>query len=198
VRINLSPVCRVKLRPELLLHPNIPKPLHEVNPRNIKGKEWWDAERKKAYASTNQHCAACGVSKYVAKLHKWLEAHEIYDIDYKKGTVELKEIVPLCHYCHSYIHSGYLNVRYSKNEISREHYQGILSHGQALTRDLKRPEIPSAFAPWSSWRLIFEGNEYESKFKSYDEWHYHYYGCYPQGAYEDLMDEVDEEDCLYD
>ena len=155
-----------KPRPELLLHPNIPKPLHEVNPRNIKGKEWWDTERKKVYASTNQHCAACGVSRHEAKLHKWLEAHEIYDIDYKHGRATLKEIVPLCHYCYSYINSGYLNVRYGEGKISREHYQAILVHGQTLTRDLKKPKSPSTFAPWRPWRLIFEDKEYEPKFES--------------------------------
>ena len=162
------------------------------------GQEWWDKIRKEVYASTGFHCAACGVHQSAAQYKKWLEAHEFYDFDYEKGTATLKEIVPLCHFCHSYIHSGYLNVRYSKGEITRDIYQSILVHGRKLTKDLKRPQIPGVVAAWSDWRLIFEGKEYKPLFDSFDHWHYHYYGCYPQGAYEDLMDEDDDEGRLYD
>ena len=190
--------AKPKPRPELLLHPNIPKPLHGLSPRTIMGQEWWDKIRKEVYASTGFHCAACGVHQSAAQYKKWLEAHEFYDFDYEKGTATLKEIVPLCHFCHSYIHSGYLNVRYSKGEITRDIYQSILVHGRKLTKDLKRPQIPGVVAAWSDWRLIFEGKEYKPLFDSFDHWHYHYYGCYPQGAYEDLMDEDDDEGRLYD
>ena len=182
-----------KPRPELLLHPNIPKPLHSVNPRSIMGKEAWDKKRKEVYASTGHHCAACGVSRYEAKLHKWLEAHEIYDIDYVKGRVTLIEIVPLCHYCHSYIHSGYLDVRYSKGEISREHYQAIYVHGGRLTNGMQRKNIPLLGIPWGEWRLVFEGKEYPPIYDSYEAWYIHFYGEPPRNSYTDY-DWDDDED----
>lgn len=37
------------LRPELLLHNNIPKPMHGVAPRVVLGQKWWDRERRECY-----------------------------------------------------------------------------------------------------------------------------------------------------
>ena len=37
-----------KLRPELLIHPNIPKPLHGVAPRKIMGQKQWDNRKEKS------------------------------------------------------------------------------------------------------------------------------------------------------
>ena len=47
VKIQAGP--SYKLRPELLLHPNIPKVLHGVAPRVVLGAKWWDAERRACY-----------------------------------------------------------------------------------------------------------------------------------------------------
>src|SRR6185295_5669264 len=67
-----TPVRKI-LKPEILCHPHIPKPLHGVAPREIMGDDWWNSERQLVYASTDYHCAACGIHKSQAKKHEWLE-----------------------------------------------------------------------------------------------------------------------------
>jgi hypothetical protein len=122
------------IRPELLLHPNIPKALHGINPRSILGKKWWDIVRQKAYAKYDYHCYACGVHKSEAKYHKWLEAHEVYDINYSTGKVEMTELVALCHSCHNYIHDFRLQQLVNCGKIDLKKYIAILNHGEQLIK----------------------------------------------------------------
>lgn len=180
------------LHPEILMHPNIPKPLHEVNPRNIMGKEAWDVVRKQAYASTDYRCIACGVHKENAKGPKWLEAHEFYKIDYEVGRVEIEKIIPLCHYCHNFIHSGRLYMVMG-DEKTEEEVIEILEHGLKILSDNQLaafpftlqlaesldvdtlgvlPDIrPDGETPaWGDWRLVWNGKEYPPKYKTYEEW----------------------------
>jgi len=180
------------LKPEILCHPHIPKPLHGVAPREIKGQNWWDETRQKTYKSTDYHCVACGVAKSEAKKHKWLEAHEFWNIDYNTGICEVKSIEPLCHYCHNFIHSGRLSMIIGK-EKSKQEVIDILEHGFKVLAEnnLKAFYFTVDFAKrigaktfgvekytptvneklkWTDFKLIFEGNEYFSKFKSQSEW----------------------------
>jgi len=185
----------LKLRPQLLQHPNIPNPLHGMAPRVIKGQEWWDVTRQAAYASTDYHCLACGMHKTENRYHKWLEAHEDYTIDYKNGIMTVKEIIPLCHSCHNFIHSGRLWV------TNRKTYTGkiadILKHGIKILEDnnlaawdytlmladrynveyncevINSKEIEN-IAAWDKWHLILDGQKYYSKFKDMQEWHNYY------------------------
>lgn len=178
------------IKPEILCHQNIPKPLHGISPRTIMGKEAWDIERQKIYLSTGYKCAACGVHKSQAKKHQWLEAHEYYKIDYAKGTCEIIAIYPLCHYCHSFIHSGRLKMIMGK-EKTKEEVKEILEHGLKILSENKLdcffPTIVFAMdlgcetfgvdsycignsgIEWNKWRLIYNGKEYKSKFNSFFE-----------------------------
>lgn len=181
-----------ELHPEILMHPNIPKPLHEVNPRNIMGQAAWDIVRKEAYASTDYHCIACGVHKSDAKGFQWLEAHEFYNIDYSAGRVEIDRIIPLCHYCHNFIHSGRLSMILGK-EKDEEEVIAILEHGFKVLADAGLsafyftvhlahelgaetygvvPSVtPDGETPeWGDWRLVWGGKEYPPKYKTYEEW----------------------------
>lgn len=168
------------IRPEILLHPNIPKPLHGLAPRTILGDDWWDEVRQKAYAENNYCCWACGVSKTKAKYYHWLEAHECYKIDYKAGTMEMIEIVALCHSCHNFIHSGRLLILYEKGEISKKKYSDIHTHGSKILNKRKVNRNPyieneeGSIADWKNWRLILNGEEYKGKFENMLEWYRHY------------------------
>jgi predicted restriction endonuclease len=163
-------------RPELLLHPNIPKPLHGMSPRELKGTEWWDKTRQQVYEKANYKCQCCGVDRRDAKYHKWLEAHECYIYDYERGTATVSEIIALCHSCHSYIHSGLLQMRYRSGQISLDKYLDIKNHGDNILRKsgLTLPPPPSKIADWEKWRIILDGVEYPTKYKSYEAWFQHY------------------------
>lgn len=179
------------LRPEILTHPNIPKPLHEVNPRNIMGKFKWDILRQEVYAASNYHCVGCGVHKSKAKKHQWLEAHEYYQVDYMNALVTIESLQPLCHYCHNFIHSGRLYMIMGKDKTHAE-VREILEHGfkvlsannlkafpftlqlakkiGAKTYDVQPYSLPDSDAPWEAWRLLWNGEYYPPKFATQEEW----------------------------
>lgn len=180
-----------KLMPEILTHPNIPKPLHGIAPRTIMGQKWWDKTRKEVYAKTDYHCVACGIDKEHAKCHQWLEAHEFWEIDYKTGTAKIASIQPLCHYCHNFIHSGRL-AQIIGSEKSEDQVKRILEHGftilaknnlQCFPGTLELAEkvgadtfgvtaypLPNDDVEWKDWRLVWNGMEYGSKFRDMEAW----------------------------
>lgn len=171
--LELPPTIKWKVRPEILTLPNIPMPMSGVAPRVVLGQEWWDATRKAAYRSTNFHCITCGIIQYEAKEHQWLEAHEVYSIDYIKGHMVYLESVPLCHYCHNFIHDGRLKALLVRKEITAAKYNKIMKHGRKILRlaKLKKPEpYLGSCATWESWRMVLDGVEYPPLYPSYAEW----------------------------
>lgn len=178
-----------KLRPEVLLSPNIPKPMHGLAPRVILGTPWWDKTRKAAYASTNQRCIACGVHRNNAASRQWLEGHELYDTNYEQGRLTYIETVPLCHYCHNYIHDGRLWYLLQKGEVHQYKYAAIIQHGDKVLAEagLRSKESheererrfaildrEGKIAPWSAWRLVLFGKEYPPLHATYADWVTHH------------------------
>ena len=170
------------VRPEILLHPNIPKPLHGTNPRTLLGKDWWDEKRQVAYEENNYCCWACGVHKLNAKYHKWLEAHECYEINYAEGKAEMVYISALCHSCHNYIHSGRMQMILGTTEMPPEKFTEILKHGDDIVGEVLKTKPKNPFiigsifdtANWSDWKLVIDKKEYSGKFKDIEEW-YNFY-----------------------
>ena len=174
-------------RPELLLHPNLPKPLHGLNPRTVMGQKWWNNERRRAYATNNYHCWACGtyrnfnldLNKFCDDSGESLDAHECYRIDYEKKEVELVEIVAICKNCHQYIHSGRTNSLYEKGVIDEKDCFIVFSHGDSILIDAglipcNEVDTNTYQEEWNEWKLIIDGKEHYSKFKDYFEWYKHY------------------------
>lgn len=175
--------------PKILTHPNIPKPLHNLNPRTINGQEWWNEIRKKVYAKYDYHCLACG--RHKSKTEKgWLEAHENWEINYQTGKCVVNSIQPLCHECHSFIHSGFLHVRKDKTVIQKK---SILQHGFDTLRKTGFPVFPYTFniskeydvetynlqpyelkinpnLKWRDFYLLYNNQKYYSLFKDYRHW----------------------------
>lgn len=161
------------LRPEVLLSVNIPKPMHGTAPRAVLGQSWWDKERKAAYKSTDFHCVACGVAKHKARNRQWLEGHELYEVDYVKGTMKYLETIPLCHFCHNFIHSGRMKALLDSGKLHQAKYAAIVQHGDRVlaAAGLKRlTPYEGSFAGWSSWRLVIGRKKYKGLFKNEAEW----------------------------
>lgn len=175
------------VKPKLLLCQNIPMPMHGVNPRTVLGVNWWNRERRAAYRSTQWHCEACGVHKSEAKLHQWLEGHELYAINYVKGRMKYVRTVPLCHFCHAFIHDGRLEAMLRDGLVNHQKYCAILQHGERVlaaaglvrkTRAERTEEMVASirdktfavWAPWSEWRLVIGRKTYKPLYESQEEW----------------------------
>lgn len=160
-------------RPEVLLSPRIPEPMHGMAPRVVLGEKWWNETRRAAYSSTAFHCIACGVWKYQARSRQWLEGHELYEIDYLLGRMVYLETVPLCTFCHNYIHRGRLQALLAGGEIHHAKFAEIIHQGDRVLREagLKLPEeYMGPMAEWADWRLVVDGTEYLPKYKSFEYW----------------------------
>lgn len=176
------------VRPELLLHPPVPPEMHGRTPRELMGQAQWDKVRKAAYAENNHCCWACGIHKTEARYRQWLEGHERYDIDYKKGVMRLKDVVALCHLCHQFIHKSRAAALHSLGKMPWHKYRDIILHGSALLNkhtptpwwDYKKMrkdmEKGKRKLKWGDWKLIYDGTEYRSKFASKAAWDAHYTG----------------------
>ena len=104
VERKLKWVCPEEGGAPLLTMPNIPKPLHGVNPRTIMGDVAWTKVRKRAYYNAGYKSEISGtVSAEPGALH----AHEVYDINYVTGVCTFKRVCAITPLEHVYfIHSG--------------------------------------------------------------------------------------------
>lgn len=96
------------LRP-LIAMPNLPKPTHGpgMQPRTILGTSTWNRMRKACYANAGFKCEICGAKVGVDIEKRHLHAHEVFQIDYEKGTSTFVRCVALCAKDHlSCIHNG--------------------------------------------------------------------------------------------
>lgn len=176
--------------PEILEQPLIPRPLHGVNPRSIMGQAAWDRMRKEIYRKHSYCCAACGVKSRQAMIRPYLEAHEMYTIDWKRQEMILIGMEPLCHACHAFVHSGLLELRLHHGKISSENVARILGNGVGVLEEINgtmpiaanylcrklglKHGLPVVQRPpaarWSGWKLIWNGSEYPSPYPTENHW----------------------------
>ena len=165
--------------PKILMCPRIPKPLHGVAPRNILtqiDKDWWDRTRHKVYEANDLYCMCCGVHKTKqGGYKKWLDAHELYSIDYRTGKVKLEYIVALCRDCHSGIHFGRLTEEFKKGNIRESEFRRVISHANTVLDEAGLPpknwdvtvnDNLSGNVPWKDWHLELEINGKIERFYS--------------------------------
>ena len=170
-----EPVDTFVARPEILLTGERPIPLTHIAPRDIKGDKWWNDKRKEVYASTNHRCLACGCHReHDGKrfIDEPLHAHELYRIDWKSKTMYLDEIVPLCVYCHNFIHQHGMVIRYDKGVNTIQDCWEAIEQGRRVCGGNidNYNNILTYENSWNEWRFIFEGKEYFSKYSGYEEW----------------------------
>lgn len=159
--------------PAILLRPSIPKPMHGTAPRVVLGQAWWDKERKAAYASTAYHCLACGVHQSQAEYRKWLEGHELYAIDYRRGLMRYERTAPLCHLCHAYCHPGRLQALLAAGKITHAKFSAVVRHGDRVVKQAglsRSAPYDGPVAAWGKWRLAIGRRRYKGKFKNAAEW----------------------------
>ena len=73
-------------------------------PRTLLGAQTWNHMRRRAYAMANDTCEICGEKpENLRRRH----GHEVYEIDYEKGTVKFVRVFCICSLCHlGGIHTG--------------------------------------------------------------------------------------------
>lgn len=136
----------------LITMPNVPRPLHRLNPRNIMGQSTWNHVRKRCYYNAHYKCEICGVD--FAEIKPRYAAHELYSYDYMAGTGKFERCIAICAQCHNAIHSGRLitmykngNQLYPKQYVLKvvEHCFRLVSQYNAEHRNKKPLKLYATF-----------------------------------------------------
>ena len=95
--VTTAGVCKLnrKLNFEL-----VPAGCWKSNLRAVLSKKQWDYIKKDAKIRSGGKCSICG------KKTKFLDAHEVWSYDIKKGVQKLDDVISVCKDCHSAIHIG--------------------------------------------------------------------------------------------
>lgn len=108
--LDKKDVTKFKLLPEL-----VPSGCWYSNLRTLLPKNAWDIVRKDAYSRANGKCMICG------RPSVRLEAHENWTYDEKNKIQKLKNVVAICHNCHSVVHIGRTQL-VSNEDIAIKHF----------------------------------------------------------------------------
>lgn len=120
----------------------IPRTTQRINLANILRKVDWNTIRKIVYARENHRCKICGKGKVS------LNAHEVWEYDYKGEFQRLKDIVALCRNCHMYHHLGYMIINLSFRER-----KNIRSHWRRVNGMLENDYYDFEEIMWDLWEL---------------------------------------------
>lgn len=164
---------RWRRNPRVLLHQQIPKPMHQLAPRVVLGAAWWDAERRAAFAATDQHCLACGAARYDDPAWPHLEGHEAFKIDYRRGRMVYVRCIPLCHWCHAWIHVGRTKELFKRGKITRAECRYTMRHGAEVLESAGLRPLPpydGPIAAWSAWRLVIGDREWPPLWRDCQHW----------------------------
>lgn len=95
-------VCPGDTGVPLITMPNVPQPLHGINPRSLMGEAKWDELRMKLYLESRYKCEICGR----ALDDKSIQLHELYSYNRAKREAIFQKYIVVCKLCHNAIHSG--------------------------------------------------------------------------------------------
>ena len=96
----------------------VPDGCWKSNLRNILSKEQWDFLKKDARERADGKCSICG------KKTRFLDAHERWSYDLKKGVQKLEDIIAVCKDCHSVIHIGYTSLK-GDEKRAEDHFMKV-------------------------------------------------------------------------
>lgn len=134
-----------------LLQPKaLPTTVHYQNIRNLIPRAAWDKIRKHVYEEANHVCELCGAKKR-------LEAHEIWNFDFKSKTQTLQNIVALCANCHRIQHANLLKLHSDKGIVNIDlvvkHFNNISNQKITTSEFLSRAQTFCAKYENIEWEL---------------------------------------------
>lgn len=185
-------------RPELLRHSTIPQPMFGTAPRVVMGQEWWDKTRREAYAKNNMRCWACGGEGpleaheayridyrnaemiYVETTALCNDCHSFIHIGrtigmLARGERKHSDVKRIVLRGYEILKKAKLKCPYETSLINnpRLAWPGNTSWMRRVLKNTERTNHMDLYwmkaHPWERWRLVFDGQKYPPRYKSYEE-----------------------------